>query len=65
MTMATLKIHPKVYWIWNHRRWCLEHVPSGPGTADDGDPEGWRKAYWDKEIFVVEKMLEADSRNCE
>jgi geranylgeranyl transferase type-2 subunit alpha len=30
--MAYLQIHPKVYWIWNHRKWCLEHVPLGPAT---------------------------------
>lgn len=32
LTMAYLQIHPKVYWIWNHRKWCLEHVPLGPAT---------------------------------
>ncbi len=64
LTTVALKVHPKVYWIWNHRRWCLEHVPDGPGTDTEGDPEGWRKSYWDKEMFVVEKMLDADPRNC-
>lgn len=65
MTMTALKSHPKVYWIWNHRTWCLNHVPEGPTTQDgDGDQNEWRKANWDKEIFVVEKMLDSDSRNC-
>lgn len=64
MTTAALKIHPKVYWLWNHRRWCLENVPDGPGLADGTERNGWRKANWDKELFVVEKMLDADPRNC-
>ena len=34
LTMAYLQIHPKVYWIWNHRKWCLEHVPLGPAKSD-------------------------------
>jgi len=63
MTTSALKIHPKVYWLWNHRRWCLENVPDGPGTANEGERNGWRKANWDKELFVVEKMLDADARN--
>ena len=61
LTTALLKQHPKVYAIWNHRTWCLEHVPDGP---TDQDPNGWRMANWNKELFVVEKMLEADARNC-
>ncbi|KAJ7582596.1 rab-protein geranylgeranyltransferase [Mycena floridula] len=64
MTTTALKVHPKVYWIWTHRIWCLDNVPDGPGSADDdGDRDGWRKSYWDKEMLVVEKMLEADPRN--
>lgn len=63
-TTAALRQHPKVYWIWNHRRWCLENVPDGPGSeGQDEDPQGWRKANWAKEMFVVEKMLDADARN--
>ncbi|KAI0928853.1 hypothetical protein AcW2_004724 [Taiwanofungus camphoratus] len=60
LTTTHLKQHPKVYWIWNHRRWCLESVPDGPS---DTEPDGWRKANWNKELFVVEKMLDADARN--
>jgi len=62
MTMAALREHPKVYWIWNHRRWCLENVPDGP--AVDGKPSlQWRKANWQRELAVVEKLLDADARN--
>lgn len=113
MTTLYLKIHPKVYWIWTHRKWCLEHVPDGPGRRIDGeggdlkaqqsrvnghnantldisgvevdredmqtpkptttamngdseeiDVEGWKKEAWGRELMLVEKMLEADSRNC-
>ncbi|KAJ7929265.1 rab-protein geranylgeranyltransferase [Mycena leptocephala] len=63
MTTAALKMHPKVYCIWNHRRWCLENVPDGPGSDTEGDINGWRKTNWDRELFVVNKMLDADSRN--
>lgn len=58
--MTFLRMHPKVYWIWNHRRWCLENVPEGP----TGDPLGWKKAHWTMELRAVEKMLDADARNC-
>ncbi|KAH9951293.1 rab-protein geranylgeranyltransferase [Amylocystis lapponica] len=60
LTTASLKLHPKVYVIWTHRRWCLENVPDGPSETD---PNGWRSAYWNKELYVVEKMLDADARN--
>ncbi len=64
MTMSALKSHPKVYWIWNHRRWCLENIPNGPGKEGDVDFLGWKQSAWNKELFVVEKMLDADARNC-
>lgn len=109
LTTLYLKIHPKVYWIWTHRKWCLEHVPDGPGRrtetdgqqvqvnghssdtpamsaehevdrddsqtpkpttstanadAEENDAEGWKKEAWGRELLLVEKMLEADSRNC-
>lgn len=64
MTMSALKAHPKVYWIWNHRRWCLEHLPNGPGQEHESTFQGWKQAAWDRELFVVEKMLDADARNC-
>jgi len=63
--MSALKAHPKVYWIWNHRRWCLENIPWGPGQQGERAFHGWKQAAWDKELFVVEKMLDVDPRNCE
>ncbi|KAG6832705.1 hypothetical protein H0H92_012277 [Tricholoma furcatifolium] len=61
-TMTALKAHPKIYWIWNHRRWCLENTPMGPNENGE-ESGGWRKANWDKELYVVEKLLDADPRN--
>ncbi|KAF8956549.1 Rab geranylgeranyltransferase, partial [Entomortierella lignicola] len=43
-----LKLNPKSYWMWNHRRWCLEHMS---------------QPRWDKELAMVSKFLELDSRN--
>lgn len=62
MTTIALKSHPKVYCIWTHRRWCLERTPEGPGREDD--LHGWKMKNWNQELFVVEKMLGADARNC-
>ncbi|EGN96094.1 hypothetical protein SERLA73DRAFT_185632 [Serpula lacrymans var. lacrymans S7.3] len=62
MTTAALKANPKVYGIWNYRRWCLENVPDGPET-EDGLSHSWKKAKWDRELYVVERMLDADGRN--
>ncbi|KAI0080616.1 rab-protein geranylgeranyltransferase [Panus rudis PR-1116 ss-1] len=59
-TFGLLKQHPKIYWIWNHRRWCLERIPDGPSEEDRN---GWRNETWNKELFVDEKMLDADARN--
>jgi len=61
MTTSTLRQHPKVYWIWNHRRWCLENIPDDPG--DGTEKLAWKRACWARELFVVEKMLDADPRN--
>ena len=61
MTTVALKQHPKIYWIWNHRRWCLENIPEG---GEDDDLQGWRKTCWQRELYVVEQMLDADARNC-
>ncbi|KAF4614599.1 hypothetical protein D9613_002906 [Agrocybe pediades] len=63
MTMSALKAHPKVYWIWNHRRWCLEAIPNGPGVENSDTFTAWKQSAWEKELFVVEKMLDADPRN--
>lgn len=65
LTTAYLMAHPKVYWIWNHRKWCLENVPLGPGAEGEADREGWRNQFWKMELGLVEKMLDADARNCE
>jgi geranylgeranyl transferase type-2 subunit alpha len=66
LTFAALKQHPKVYWIWNHRRWCLERVPLTPDDENKRDDElDWRRETWGGELYVVEKMLDADARNCE
>ncbi|KAG0010687.1 hypothetical protein BGZ80_001263, partial [Entomortierella chlamydospora] len=43
-----LKLNPKSYWMWNHRRWCLEHMS---------------QPRWDKELAMVSKFLELDARN--
>jgi len=65
MTMVALKSHPKVYWIWNHRRWCLEQIPDTPPSAVDTlSSHNWSQAAWEKELYFVEKMLDADPRNC-
>ena len=69
-TLGALKQHPKVYWIWNHRRWCLEHIPiEGDANSEAegvGDRDGldWQRQTWARELFVVEKMLDVDPRNC-
>ncbi|KAI7820636.1 hypothetical protein BC939DRAFT_425735 [Gamsiella multidivaricata] len=43
-----LKLNPKSYFMWNHRRWCLEHM---------------NKPRWDRELAMVNKFLELDARN--
>ncbi|KAL1413090.1 Rab geranylgeranyltransferase [Vanrija albida] len=58
LTMAYMKVHPKVYWIWTHRKWCLENVPPGPGATS-----GWREEFWRTELAVVDKILSVDARN--
>lgn len=61
---VALKPNPKVYWLWNHRRWCLQNIPEGPIV--DGQPSvQWRSAKWDDELAQVEKMLNRDPRNCQ
>jgi geranylgeranyl transferase type-2 subunit alpha len=66
MTTALLKQHPKVYWLWNHRRWCLHQVPERPTQeGEKEDPLAWRNANWNRELYIVDKMLDGDARNCE
>ena len=47
--LDNLKLNPKSYWMWNHRRWCLENMT---------------QPRWDKELGMVSKFLEMDARNC-
>ncbi|QBM88007.1 geranylgeranyl transferase type-2 subunit alpha [Metschnikowia aff. pulcherrima] len=49
--MEMMKRFPKCYWIWNHRRWCLE-------TLDET-----KNADWNRELAIVLKVLMMDSRN--
>ncbi|KAI3613885.1 hypothetical protein CBS9595_004062 [Malassezia furfur] len=49
LTQESMRTHPKVYWLWNHRRWCLERLP---GTDK-----------WRKELALVDVMLGMDPRN--
>lgn len=78
MTTMILKTLPKVYWIWNHRRWCLEQIPDGPRAAsraegvegskgevsEEAEDDTWRREAWERELKLVDKMLTADPRNC-
>ncbi|EEB08648.2 rab geranylgeranyltransferase alpha subunit [Schizosaccharomyces japonicus yFS275] len=43
-----LKDHPKVYWLFNHRRWSLENAPY---------PD------WQSELMLTEHLLIKDQRN--
>ncbi|KAM9912988.1 hypothetical protein OXX69_002040 [Metschnikowia pulcherrima] len=51
VAMEMMKRFPKCYWIWNHRRWCLE-------TLDET-----KNADWNRELAIVSKVLMMDSRN--
>ncbi|EPX73639.1 rab geranylgeranyltransferase alpha subunit [Schizosaccharomyces octosporus yFS286] len=46
--LSKMKVFPKVYWIFNHRRWCLENAPY---------------PNWNYEMMITEKLLSADARN--
>lgn len=56
MLQQSMKSHPKVYWLWNHRRWCLHLLPTS-----DVEDKGWK---WKQELRLVDMMLEMDPRNC-
>lgn len=49
LTNASLKLNPKVYCVWEHRKWVLETMPD---------------ADWGFEFKMVEMYLERDARNC-
>ncbi|KAI3624895.1 BET4 [Malassezia furfur] len=57
LTQESMRTHPKVYWLWNHRRWCLEMLP----PADEA--HGGAAAKWRKELALVDVMLGMDPRN--
>lgn len=38
LTTSILRSLPKVYWIWNHRLWCLSNIPHGPAPANEVTP---------------------------
>lgn len=50
-TLAQLKMYPKVYWIWNHRLWTLEHHSESSVKV------------WERELAMVSKLLKLDARN--
>ncbi|AET41541.1 Rab geranylgeranyltransferase BET4 Ecym_8259 [Eremothecium cymbalariae DBVPG len=50
-TMVQLKSFPKVYWIWNHRVWCLNNC------------QGNALKLWKYELGIVGKILSMDPRN--
>lgn len=47
--LQLIKKNPKSYWMWNHRIWCLQHMP---------------RPNWQAELGLVDKMLTMDARNC-
>ena len=50
-TMIQLKKFPKVYWIWNHRVWVLNNIPTN------------QLIMWQGELVAVNALLEMDARN--
>ena len=63
LTEHALRAHPKVYWIWNHRQWCLTQYPPrtcSSSASTPADDAGW---VWERELKLVEKMLDLDPRN--
>ncbi|WFD44801.1 protein geranylgeranyltransferase type II [Malassezia psittaci] len=57
MTQQSMRTHPKVYWLWNHRRWCLHALPNPDKSLESGQKK------WRKELALVDMMLDMDPRN--
>ena len=55
LLQQNMRLYPKVYWLWNHRRWCLQMLPTVSSDASK---------KWRDELSLVDMMLEMDSRNC-
>lgn len=55
LLQQNMRLYPKVYWLWNHRRWCLQMLPDKESNASE---------KWRKELSLVDMMLEMDPRNC-
>lgn len=51
-----LRQHPKCYWIWNYRMWLLDQ-------ARELLPRSLLVPFWQTELALVGKMLNADRRN--
>ncbi|CDU25748.1 related to Rab geranylgeranyltransferase alpha subunit [Sporisorium scitamineum] len=60
LTEHALRAHPKVYWIWNHRMWCLTQYPTPSASSSSSSASTW---VWERELKLVEKMLDLDPRN--
>ncbi|CEH12230.1 Protein geranylgeranyltransferase type II, alpha subunit [Ceraceosorus bombacis] len=68
LTQHALKAHPKVYWIWNHRAWCLENLPLDEDEVEEGRVDRQRERLqsprkWKRELKLVDGMLQMDGRN--
>lgn len=60
LTEHALRANPKVYWIWNHRMWCLTQYPPPSASTSRAEDMQW---VWNRELKLVEKMLDYDPRN--
>ncbi|GAC93012.1 protein prenyltransferase alpha subunit repeat containing protein [Pseudozyma hubeiensis SY62] len=64
LTEHALRAHPKVYWIWNHRMWCLTQYPTLPSSSTSTSSTTVSDTWvWERELKLVEKMLDLDPRN--
>lgn len=50
-TLIQLKQYPKVYWIWNHRLWTLQHHSDRTTKI------------WETELAMTSNLLQIDARN--